>query len=324
MLLALYGYSVPIRCPVVCAWNWMPLLPTSACVPCSTLNTPALSFYAVWNASNGTRWWRPDQDPPHLPLRPAAGGPERRAGLCWPCPPGTLTLPNDADLCLSSSLTTVSSQLQASSQGEEGLVFFNPLLRQQVVVRPLRKLLSLPAQQGSPAAAVCPHFASGPSCTCNPGFVWSDAAHACVFEQRCSQSHRLVLAPHKDTTSLRLIKHPDPCHHLGGARNMHVQCGTPYSRSTNRAARHELVPLHACGPGMYFASASGMCHPCAPGSYSTHHGLRLCLPCPRGMTTLDTGSVLRAQCVIPMTADLPFALPRFPHNTRFRSSHFSS
>ena len=57
------------------------LLPT--CVQCPT------NYYAVWNATPGKRWWWTTPQTQNV----------RRAGICWPCPPGTTTLQGAADLC---------------------------------------------------------------------------------------------------------------------------------------------------------------------------------------------------------------------------------
>ena len=48
------------KCPTVCPPNTMLL--KAACVVCSTLNAQSgLSFFAIWNASNGSRWWPVEQ-----------------------------------------------------------------------------------------------------------------------------------------------------------------------------------------------------------------------------------------------------------------------
>lgn len=67
------------------------------CLPCALLfpppprGAPFVSYsYALPNASPGARWWPPEFDPPHLPLRSIVDPlHERRAGVCWPCPIGT-------------------------------------------------------------------------------------------------------------------------------------------------------------------------------------------------------------------------------------------
>ena len=89
-------------CPAVCPQN--SVIVRGVCTPCSTITvtalTPFTAFYSVWNASNGVRWWDAGQDPIHLAVRPLQKNTEeRRAGLCWPCPPGTFTASDDTDLC---------------------------------------------------------------------------------------------------------------------------------------------------------------------------------------------------------------------------------
>jgi hypothetical protein len=93
-------------CPAVCENNRVlvmdPSSSTMVCRPCSALVSGVGFFgayYSVWNASGGTRWWDRSQDPGHLPRRSEVSAEERRAGVCWPCPPGTMTAPGDADLC---------------------------------------------------------------------------------------------------------------------------------------------------------------------------------------------------------------------------------
>ena len=92
-------------CPYVCQHN--SVLWQGVCTPCSTFVNPQYplftTYYSVWNASNGMRWWEREQDPPHLPLRSSPDAAERRAGLCWPCPPNTFTASDDPDLCRSSN-----------------------------------------------------------------------------------------------------------------------------------------------------------------------------------------------------------------------------
>lgn len=66
-----------------------------ACVPCSHLvmvpGAPFVKYYALFAAKPAARWWPPEFDPPHLPLRSMMPLLETRAGVCWPCPIGTLT-----------------------------------------------------------------------------------------------------------------------------------------------------------------------------------------------------------------------------------------
>lgn len=91
-------------CPTACSHN--SVMAMGKCTPCSAFVESQDGFffnayYAVWNASNGVRWWNPRQDPPHLPPRPSSlMEEERRAGLCWPCPVHSLTADSDWDLCM--------------------------------------------------------------------------------------------------------------------------------------------------------------------------------------------------------------------------------
>ena len=291
LLSSLYNYYVPIRCPSVCSWNSMLLL--SSCITCSSLNTLGLSFYAVWNASNDTRWWSSSQDPPHLPPRPLAGGPERRAGLCWPCPVGKLTLPGDVDLCLSTATVSIANQILA----QDGVLFSSI---QPKLSLPLRKLLG-PSPAYEPPH-LCPPFASGmfPQCQCNPGFIASNGT--CVLEQRCCGLYRLAVSLHGGS-SVRLLKHPLLQHACTGQhRDAHGHCsgslGAP-KPVTN------LSSASLCPPGQEVVSKGG-CRPCARGHYSPHHGMGPCLPCPLAMTTSGEGSLQRVQCVVPLDPDLPF------------------
>jgi hypothetical protein len=308
MLLQLHAnYSVSIRCAMVCTWNTMLL---AGCVPCSTFNTPALTFYAVWNASNGTRWWSAALDPPHLPPRSASLASERRAGLCWPCPPGTITSNGDADLCLSPAPAPVTNQLTFVSSDLAVLTSDN-VLPASLFTATRRKLLQLSGssrQQRPMAQRLCPAFASGdhPNCRCNPGFIMHQ--DACVFEQRCSAQHRLALAPHDTASaSLRLVKHPLPTCQPHETRDpQHAHC---VARQGTRAGLADMLRAQtACGPGHFFDASAALCVPCPRGTYSAYHGLGPCLACPRDMTTHAERSLLRTQCVVPLEADTPFAL----------------
>jgi hypothetical protein len=332
-LLRLYGtnYSVSIRCPMVCTWNTMSVTPSSPCVACNTFDAQpqqqGLSFYSVWNASNGTRWWPSSQDPPHLPPRPPDGGPERRAGLCWPCPPGTLTLPGDADLCLSPTSVSITNQIASSDGGGGGMVFV--LSAQPLIPMTRRKLLEngqppstssgrrsrrRKKQPAHPPTAtafahtpLCPAFASGvyPHCHCNPGFIFMPTTGTCAFEQRCSPQHRLALTSHGATATLRLVNHPHlPCrpHEVRDAHHGH--CLSP-------PRRQGVLPENSrgCAPGYYYTEeVEAVCQPCPRGYYSPHHGLGPCLACPYGMTTTLEQSVLRIQCLVPLAGDIPFSL----------------
>lgn len=310
-----YNSSVSIRCSMVCTWNTMLIL--SACVPCNTLNTQ-MPTYSVWNASNGTRWWPASQDPPHLPPRSLASV-ERRAGLCWPCPPGTITLPGDADLCLSPAPQTVSTQVVPVSN-DGGVVFSS---YQSTLLMSSRQLLSTPVagvrRRGATNQVVvvqhhtlCPPFASGvyPNCQCNPGFTLDPNGQGCVFEQRCSQHHHLILALHphanKAQSSLRLVNHaPAQCPPPRNLVN-----GSCASSLLHRSALTTTMDIssssNCCSPGHMRDSASGLCVPCPRGSYSPSYSMAPCLPCPPGTTTVSEQSLVRAHCVLRLDADYPF------------------
>jgi hypothetical protein len=155
MLLKLYGnqYPVSIRCSTVCTWNTMIQIGSMntsssiSCVDCSTFNKDGLTFYSVWNASNGTRWWPSTQDPPHLPPRSVfSTSSERRAGLCWPCPSGFITLPGDSDLCLSpDAVSVISTQLLSVNTKSEGGIVFESSIMQPIHFLTRRKLLEIPS-----------------------------------------------------------------------------------------------------------------------------------------------------------------------------------
>jgi hypothetical protein len=87
--------SSSLPCATACIagsvqWN-------GACVSCAKLlppppvGAPFNTYYSLFAAKNGKRWWPEAFDPPHLPLRAATLGDtsEVRAGVCWPCPIGT-------------------------------------------------------------------------------------------------------------------------------------------------------------------------------------------------------------------------------------------
>jgi hypothetical protein len=267
-------------CAAVCVHNHH-----GSCSPCAALNTPTLSFYAVWNASNGTRWWPAAQDPPHLP--PRSGAPERRAGLCWPCPPERITVAGDADLCLSSSSVVVGPIIVAQEQHavDEGFLFSmrSMVLSLLVGKKPRRSLLSA-------APLICPPFAYGAACEeCSPGFVRA-AGGGCTWERVCGAARRV--RAHAGGASLRLII-PAPHHHHQAA-----------AADEPRAALQWV----GCAPGWEW---TGACTPCALGHFSRHRGFGPCLRCPSHMTTVAEGSVSPSQCLVQRVADGFFVQPSF-------------
>lgn len=113
-------------CPAVCKHNTIFMGDSSkaVCTPCDNLlglaGAAFTAYYSVWNASKAVRWWDASQDPPHLPPRPSLPNTEeRRAGLCWPCPPGTLTKNGDSDLCKSLENKQVVIQVAAISDSSD-------------------------------------------------------------------------------------------------------------------------------------------------------------------------------------------------------------
>jgi hypothetical protein len=127
-------------CPAVCPNNHV--LMDATCTPCSTLlkNTEFFTaYYSVWNASDGVRWWDAAQDPAHLPSRTT--GQERRAGLCWPCPAGTITGEGDKDLCQTTN-TRVFEEIMKQpvfDSSDVALYVENPI----ILFSPRRSLLSV-------------------------------------------------------------------------------------------------------------------------------------------------------------------------------------
>jgi len=274
-------------CPSVCPPQYAG---ATVCIQCSTLNTQGFSFYALWNASNGTRWWPPAQDAlmPHLPPRPATGT-ERRAGICWPCPQGWITLDSDLDLCLTVSTfsqvvvpTIVSPNVVLSQDSRL------PVSRSVPRTITGRRLLLSPFSQ---MRFLCPVFssASDGSCSCNPGFRYTRATGTCApvpLTGATSKVMRVRAGP--DGTSLVLFSE-EARHKRSGLR-------------TRRSLL--LLPDHHCGPGSQ-PEPSG-CAPCPLGTYSPYHGMGPCLPCPTNSTTSREGSVTAAECVVPRVADSVF------------------
>ena len=254
-------------CPTACAPNRM--MVGGVCVPCSSFNTPQLSFFALWNASNGSRWWPPALDPPHLRPSSPGGTPERRAGVCWPCPPGTVTLPGDPDLCLSFALVPVPQRLPGGAAARA--LGLPPTGR----LWPKRSLLVSEERQ---LRLLCPAFASGQLCKCNPGFERS-ADGRCQFAKTCLAHMRLEVAPH----AVLVLQQP------------------PLPRST---ARHMMPAAEGCPPGTQWKQ--GACETCPKGTYSRHAGFGPCLGCPSNMTTTHAGSLSRAQCLVHRERDMAF------------------
>ncbi len=91
------------------------------CVACSSLlstpptNAPYKKYSSSWNASDGIRWWAPEFDPPHLAQRSWLFiQVEKRAGICWPCPPNPLI----GDPCFSTPTTNDNNNNQITQLGE--------------------------------------------------------------------------------------------------------------------------------------------------------------------------------------------------------------
>ena len=272
------------------------------CVPCTTDTSSELIYFALWNASNGTRWWPPNQDPPHLPPRPPpqANYGERRAGLCWPCPPGTQTLPGDPDLCLSTN-KDVSTQLVYA---QDSLILVQPTLGMIPSFKGRRLLSSMPS---STEMIICKKFASGPLCNqCNPGFEEktenvADKMVECVMiksQSSCSSQVQSILTVHL---------HP---------QGQSLQMEPKLIKMTSPPAAFSLASIlqhhEGCGPGMAVTNSSFLldnapiCAPCAKGKYSGYFGWGPCLKCPLSTTTMKEGSISAIQCVVPMEEDLPF------------------
>ena len=275
----------------------MPILMGCAqgnCEACSSFNDiqQGLFFYAIWNASNGTRWWPQSLDPPHLPPRPTTAGDERRAGLCWPCPQGTLTLAGDAELCRAAGMATVVSSVVVN---EDYAVQGLPSTGSWLQIR--RKLLAVAER-----VVICPSFASGaPLCACNPGFERRPDG-GCALAQACS-SRRTLFSVHAGGKSLLAVAPQQatrcPAH---AWQDEHGHC-----RRRPAGAPEQHLPSTCCGPGQQRAVGGG-CMACPVGKFSRHIGHAPCLDCPPSMTTRSEGSLSRTQCLVPLEADTPFPL----------------
>lgn len=289
-------------CPLVCA---PPHYGQGGCVLCSSFNTPGFNYFAMWNASNGTRWWPADQDPPHLPPRSTLSA-ERRAGLCWPCPAGYETLAQDPDLCL--------SPLQVPRTGQ---VFAPRILSQQQLVslplpHPNAKALAVRGRRllshGAGAMMMCPAFATHNdqtrACECNPGFHWD--ARRCIMSRPSSFCKEFsLLEVHPNGRSLRFKEGSASSRKQcpeGKVRDAHGHC----RRAQHSHRRVDVGHDAGCDPGQEQESL-GVCKPCARGTYSGHKGFSPCMKCPSaGTTTKAEGSIAAAQCAVPLQADQTF------------------
>ena len=193
-----------LECAVTCAKDSMAIVGPDFCMACAQLPIPRRAPYrgyeASWNATPGVRWWAAPFDPPHLPPRPPAHAPERRAGLCWPIlimPQPLLLMPFD------------------------GVPFDNPNNDDVVMRRPGRRLMMqtttititgcpvgaylereayrrcLPCPRNhfcadGDQARICPALERAPprssACVCLPGFRRHDHRGVCLPKP-------LVLAP---------------------------------------------------------------------------------------------------------------------------------
>ncbi|XP_055351797.1 signal peptide, CUB and EGF-like domain-containing protein 2, partial [Paramacrobiotus metropolitanus] len=76
-------------------------------------------------------------------------------------------------------------------------------------------------------------------------------------------------------------------------------CPHSTTLTTGATAPGDCKPL--CPPGTAFNLSSARCAPCAAGSFQPRPGQFACLPCPPGMTTLNSSATSAAECV----ADCP-------------------
>ena len=331
------------NCPSVCATNTMLMVSSQSCIQCSTFNSPIFTFFALWNASNGTRWWPASQDPPNLPPRSSSSfliG-ERRAGLCWPCPSGLVTLSGDADLCLSSSKVSRPKQVLAPNilSQKVGLSRGSILPHsssQKVLVRGRRllQLYDLPIIFNKPKQKkkkkkhlimmkkkeglqqqqllLCPPFANivQGKCKCNPGFTFSASASCTPVttmmihgsHSYCGTHSHSTFHAHANGMSLTIKHH----HHKCATANAFRWSPTT-DTSTTMTTTTVLLKEEGCGPGQEMMKAGGVCEACKRGKFSRNFGWSPCIECPVGMTTKNEGSVNAAECLVPREADRPFS-----------------
>jgi hypothetical protein len=250
------------------------------CMACSSMlpappdNAPYKTFSSSWNASDGIRWWPPEFDPPHLSSQKSwfnSNQMEKRAGVCWPCPP----LPLMGDPCFSSS----SDQTANGGQlllGGEGVLHVDELLPKPQQFpwagAGRRRLLSLTTalscNRGSYAmpplgswCSVCPldHYCNGgisqpircgaffsaglgsqtiENCTCRAGFALNQITGECVL------------------------------------LNQVFECPPGFYKSSNsfQDKRSSIAPCMPCPSGTY--EVNGMCQDCPLQSGSTEGSIK--------------------------------------------------
>ena len=298
------GYG---SCPMVCPVNSILMAfpnKSSTCIQCSQFNTVNFNTYAVWNASNGSRWWPAEQDPPFLP--PRAAGSERRAGLCWPCPVGTKTSIGDTDLCLTvdnKATTTITSGTVFAPMMDSGHMFIfsgnsRPILRPRLNVTSNRKLLG----DTLPSRIICPEFTSGPpECKCNPGFTMV-APGKCVASKKMERAR---LQMDGASLSLKAVATQSRCSH-GKTKDKFGNCRRKDYRKTGLDTG---MFSQGCGPGYQQSTVIIiMCEICKKGTFSSSHGFGPCIACPDSrMTTMQEGSISSAQCIVQREADILFS-----------------
>ena len=157
----------------------------------------------------------------------------------------------------------------------------------------------------SSSTFICPAFASGENCKCNPGFIYSIPSNGCILEQRCSPKYRLSFSLHTEN-SLRLIKKPlSSCQPHQIRDTYHGHCKKQKTAILNASLIHSssTTTLRICGPGQFYDFTTKSCISCPIGFYSSYYSLSPCIPCPHGMTTSAERSLSKIQCVIPLEAD---------------------
>jgi hypothetical protein len=283
------------------------------CVDCNvlypTFPEAAKPYYghcvAQWNAEPAARWWPPEADPFHFPLRHELLMPkENRAGICWPSP--VLTPP------------TSYSRFGAPHADDEKYILQVPHQR---------RLLSTPGcdREGfywSPAfgaCALCPpqHYcidgaieqcplftsANAPgstACECLPHFVRSPNSSECVLPQQTLPAAALAFTCPPDLIYTLLPNGVPACFPCPpGTRPILGECmDTPLFADDDNNCSAAWLPFEntcACPPG--YQPTTNTCAPCSVGTFSPHIGYSPCIPCPANTSTYAEGSTHIAQCL---------------------------
>lgn len=313
-----------VICPTACVagtvWRW------NRCIPCASLfpippNAPYTTYYSLWNAKDGTRWWPEAYDPPHLGIR--AWLSERRAGLCWPCPISTRPPPPyyaDGDLCTWPATDTT---LSVPYWDIGTWVLLQNLTLSlpdfwKTSDKPQRRLLGEACEKGfyrkNATCVACPpnhrcsdgnskqrcgSFARAPRgasrCHCITDF--EESGPQCELVRQPLPADRLCVPNFTFSSLLGCVPCPANTRTtLPGQACAYIAVPTMQCEKTQMLLPYPTMQC-VCGPGREPSDQNGRCRLCPLHHFSSHAGLSPCTRCPHGTFTLSLGAMARSACL---------------------------